>query len=443
MGTNTASVVALLGALGVGLAASCSSSDSETTNTPAAPEPGTERGACLAHNTCNAGLVCLSDLCVRLDSGAAGASGGAGTGGDAGVAGKAGSGGTTSTGGTGGAAGSSGTAGTGGASGNDSGADGSADVQSDAPAMQGTKLFGYITLYSMYHMLSGKLDQVEVSKLDYLVYGQIAVASGSDPTLTMFGGVPWTYLDATVTAAHGAGKKALVSLGAVTDLCSIVPNAGLRGQLVSNLVTLANTHGFDGIDIDWEEDPLCYGHADMLHTLITELYAQLHPAGKILTAYSWRMVDPFDIAIETEPYLELITLSRYVDPDEAGQFRPAMQLDNWAAQGWPKSKLFAGVPLYGWDSRNTTICTYADIINQFNPGLDVNSVAAPTVSSSYTDNSQEPVVGGTLFFSGVNRDERIENYVKSNGYGGLMFWEIGYDKLGDDRSVLRHMYDNR
>jgi hypothetical protein len=34
-----------------------------SSNTPLA---GTEKGACYRNNTCNAGLVCLSELCVRI-----------------------------------------------------------------------------------------------------------------------------------------------------------------------------------------------------------------------------------------------------------------------------------------------------------------------------------------------------------------------------------------
>ena len=33
-----------------------------------APEPGTERGPCYGNQTCNSGLICLSDLCVEPDN---------------------------------------------------------------------------------------------------------------------------------------------------------------------------------------------------------------------------------------------------------------------------------------------------------------------------------------------------------------------------------------
>ncbi len=98
------------------LSAACGSSS---------PSQGGVGQACFPNGTCNAGLACLSNLCVNATGagGAAGTSGAAGTG----VAGKGGAGGTSNIGGAsgvgggagsgGGAAGTSGSAGTAGGAG--------------------------------------------------------------------------------------------------------------------------------------------------------------------------------------------------------------------------------------------------------------------------------------------------------------------------------------
>jgi hypothetical protein len=49
-----------------------------------AAEPGTETGPCFKNGTCNAGLVCASDRCVRLDSADGGGIDGGGNTGDTG-----------------------------------------------------------------------------------------------------------------------------------------------------------------------------------------------------------------------------------------------------------------------------------------------------------------------------------------------------------------------
>jgi hypothetical protein len=65
------------------------------------PATGSERGPCYGNGTCNTGLECLSNVCVKPASGAAGAAGTTGMGGMAG----------SSSGGTGGATGTGGAAG--------------------------------------------------------------------------------------------------------------------------------------------------------------------------------------------------------------------------------------------------------------------------------------------------------------------------------------------
>jgi hypothetical protein len=94
---------------------------------------GTERCACYANSTCNAGLVCASDRCVQTPGGGGtgGGSGGAGVSGAAGASGGSSAAGTTGAGGgqgggTAGAAGGLGTAGGGAGAGGSAGSGGGA-----------------------------------------------------------------------------------------------------------------------------------------------------------------------------------------------------------------------------------------------------------------------------------------------------------------------------
>src|SRR5262245_29011984 len=76
---------------------------------------GGERQACYANGTCNAGLTCASNVCVKFGGGGAGGTGGSsgGRGGDGGsTGGRGGDGGTAGVSGTTGAAGTGGAAGT-------------------------------------------------------------------------------------------------------------------------------------------------------------------------------------------------------------------------------------------------------------------------------------------------------------------------------------------
>jgi hypothetical protein len=90
------------------------------------PGQGGIRESCYPNGTCNAGLTCVSQVCVSLDGGQAGDNGGGGAGGKGGTAGS-GSGGAAGGGmagqsGTAGAAGAAGTSGAAGAAGQGGGA---------------------------------------------------------------------------------------------------------------------------------------------------------------------------------------------------------------------------------------------------------------------------------------------------------------------------------
>ena len=51
------------------VAATSGHSDGGADASSPAPTPGSERGPCYPNSTCNAGLECLSDLCVKAPGG--------------------------------------------------------------------------------------------------------------------------------------------------------------------------------------------------------------------------------------------------------------------------------------------------------------------------------------------------------------------------------------
>ncbi|MCC6521166.1 MAG: hypothetical protein IT373_00760 [Polyangiaceae bacterium] len=101
----------------LGYVGACTSTGSFGSGTPS----GAEGGPCLPGGTCNAGLVCLSNLCVAPGTGGGGA-GGEGAGGGAGATGGSGAGGAAATGGSGAGGGNGGGATGGNASGGAGGA---------------------------------------------------------------------------------------------------------------------------------------------------------------------------------------------------------------------------------------------------------------------------------------------------------------------------------
>lgn len=60
---------------------------------------------------------------------------------------------------------------------------------------------------------------------------------------------------ATVDTAHAAGKKILVSIGGGYDqgiFGDITRSPFKQAKLVKDIAAFVVTHGYDGVDVDWE-----------------------------------------------------------------------------------------------------------------------------------------------------------------------------------------------
>jgi chitinase len=146
----------------------------------------------------------------------------AGTGGASGMAGAAGaSAGTTSTGGTGGTA--------------------------------GTTASG---AWSMGYYASWQPTMYPVSEIEWSGLTHVAMAfymPQADGSLSLLGGNPALATE-LVNAAHAHGVKAVASIGGADSQPNFqqATASGMMAAFVTNLVGLLNTGGYDGIDIDWE-----------------------------------------------------------------------------------------------------------------------------------------------------------------------------------------------
>jgi len=97
-----------------------------------------------------------------------------------------------------------------------------------------------------------------------------------------------------IRALQNAGKKVLISLGGTTrGNDEIFPSALWRrcaqdvDTLANNIATFVNNNGFDGVDIDYEDNNGFitggYKGVEFLSTLTARLYQALPPGRKIIT----------------------------------------------------------------------------------------------------------------------------------------------------------------
>lgn len=284
------------------------------------------------------------------------------------------------------------------------------------------------------YVLDGKLPGVKLEQLTNLVYSYVYVTSSTDSTLIS------KYMDGVnkcVTAGHAKGIKVSLSLYGTTDLGILLANASLRANLVSNLATIASTNNIDGINIDYE-DAYNPDYQNNLNLFIPELYAAIHPMGlQLMQTVCWRGPGFPVNSVSNAQYLDMISVDAYRSHTLSDAI---LWLTPWTDAGWPANKIILGCLTDGEDASKKWVATYKDIIDQFNPAPDQSQITADYINSTFYG-KQCAVSGGVIKFDCINQIKQKVNYIKTSGFRGIMLFDVCQDKLNDDRSLLKAVYD--
>lgn len=272
-------------------------------------------------------------------------------------------------------------------------------------------------------------DSIDFAAFTHLIHFNVYPSGGAsfDGTLN---GMTAGHMNATVNAAHRAGKKVILSV--CGDFREAVSPAN-RAQSVQNLLSYLQTYGYDGIDIDWEPITDPSNFAPWIRALQTALKAA-NP-NYLLTDAAFA----FDQAVVDNASLfdqvNLMTydmagpwpgwVSWHNSPIYDGGFRfPSTgglitsangSVDQYIAAGVPREKLGIGIDFLGY------YWTGGD-------GTPTGGVTAPR--QSYT---QAPVVRGN-----------VQYYEIMDSYEGYpMIWDsaaqaayISIDKPGSSNDMF-------
>jgi chitinase len=250
---------------------------------------------------------------------------------------------------------------------------------------------------------------------------------------------------ALVTAAHGAGVKALLGVGGDTSAGAprgfrLSTTAAHRAAFVTNVVAETAAAGYDGVDINWEslEFP---GDVANFRAFVTELRSALDqhaPPTHFLLTYPAGTSSGFEdyvnnanLVAPVQALFDQINLQTYV---MAGPFPGWVTWHNsalfagtcrfstgaappsidstvapFAAAGIPKRKLGIGIQLVGVDWVGGS-------------GTDTGGVSKPCQSWDYSrvkpDGSDQDI-GAPSYNAGwnfVNAADMARNYTAANGY---------------------------
>ena len=258
-------------------------------------------------------------------------------------------------------------------------------------------------------------------------------------------------IEQIVAAGHQAGKKVVVCIqdnGSDPDAFSFSTAPGTINTFVSNIVSFMNNNGYDGVDLDWEQNINGAQYVQLLQLLRTAL-----GAGKILSAAMSNTSVMVSTAAAAYSYVDQFNVMCYdMDPPENGfsWYNDALfqngntnvktcdwRVGGLLSAGVPAGKIGIGLPFYG---RRWPGVTQAMVPGSFSPSpvLYNQLVADPLrwqsayqfYDSGYRSNYLSiPSLNEFDSYSGAQELADAAAWIKSKQFGGTMTFSLHYEFL--------------
>ncbi|MEM7114527.1 MAG: glycosyl hydrolase family 18 protein [Chloroflexota bacterium] len=219
-------------------------------------------------------------------------------------------------------------------------------------------------------------------------------------------------LDQIVRDAHEADVKVLISVGGWgwdAEFEAMAANTTTRAAFVENLSEVVAKHKLDGADVDWEY-PKAGESADNYLALMEEL-REVMPDKLLTTAVVSHGANGDGVPFETFALFDFVNVMTYDGPDHGSMAQFNLGLDYWRERGLPPEKTVMGIPFYARPSEA-----------HFRKIVDAN----PNAAQSDTTDWQ----GSTIHYNGIPTVQEKTRLAQEQA-GGIMFWTLDYDALGD------------
>lgn len=271
------------------------------------------------------------------------------------------------------------------------------------------KIVGYIPQYRTTAWMDGAIEWDKMT--DYYYFGSIPTAGGG---ITIEQSARFQHvLDKATTYS----KNVWLSVGGwgkSSNFIGIANNASYRQAFANEALSICQTYGLTGIDIDWEFP--AYGQEAAFRDFFKTLYETLNPQGYLVSAAAGGEATHADKWLaETFNYIDDLNIMSYDAPNAYSnhaslQFmKDAMTIYN--GQGCPYSKMLGGVAFYG---RCGGEVMYSTVLN-----------AAADKQYAYENDN-----GGGYCYNGKNTITDKIDYVMGQGGIGILIWEVSQDVLG-------------
>lgn len=295
---------------------------------------------------------------------------------------------------------------------------------------------------------------IDFSSLTHLVHHAVSPRSDGtlDPQSLKFVAA---YAPDLIRTAHQHGVKVLLGIAQQPpdDSFRQATIAASMPRVVSSIMRLVSTYGYDGVDLDWETSVAPEQFVALVRSLRAQLDA-MKPKGLLAGAF----FDASDYLMQTQSAFDQINVMTYDMCSVSEGFswhNAALQSSDvtkrtvdWRVKRFiariPGSKVGLGIPFYGyiWTGITRPAQTW-DTAPTFK-AIDYHVLAAdPTLwrdqykhrdssagSVPYLSIEPQRTFAGSGTF--VTYDDEISvaakvQYAKSHGLGGVMIWELSGD----------------
>ncbi len=219
---------------------------------------------------------------------------------------------------------------------------------------------------------------------------------------------------------------------------NMLQNAALMQQDVATLVSLAETAGYDGFNIDFES--LNNPDETGLDTFVAELAAGLHQEGKKLivsvgprtSSANGYHVYNYESLGSSADYVDLMLYDAHDNTGAPGPVAPLAwsgSIVRYAEATMPASKILVGLASYGYDWASTGSVEINDnqalsLAHQYGSTWVGGSTQEPEVV--YTVNG----VTHTVWFEDSASEAYKAVWVAQDHLGGVALWDLGEENAG-------------
>jgi len=311
-------------------------------------------------------------------------------------------------------------------------------------------------IYRNFHLVNDTFFQ----SLDIINGAFITAQSDGSLTGSAFLSNMTTYI---MPQARLYGNWVIPSVAPDSAWSTIASSSVLMNRFADNIVTLINTYGFDGIDIDWETPTTSEStrYTELMRIVYTKVKAN-NPNHLVTTAITGGQWQPekYDL-LNSAPYIDYINMMTYGMVSTGAQYQNALYRASMYHNTTfnvgktltscsidesidifhdiyqiPYNKIIVGVAFYGIRQTRTSLTTafvnagsvhYTDIVNTY-----VNN---DNYIRAYDERAGVPYLvrkDGLEFISYDNRRSILEKsaYVIEHELAGIMYWEHGLDATG-------------